>query len=205
VRWFWSRYKSGILTAVLPLVLVLIILKLIDLIWGGAQYFNQKTLDSEAGKWIFLALILLLPLFAGMLLSWKGFRDLALLLCGKIPIVSLFANYIFNKEDADQMAEGKFPEIIFKYAGDAWAFGQVMNKKMLPESPHDPSSKPVLWLIVVGPATTPLSVTGQLVMIKDSDVVYTGRFIKDTVLTVASLGLKCQLDPRKFSKKEPLS
>lgn len=204
MKWFLSRYKSGILTAVLPLVLVLIAFKLGDFIWGTAQYLNLKTLNSEAGKWIFLGLMLAAPFFAGLLLSWKGFRELVLKLFGKLPVVSLFVNYIFNKEDADRMENGRFPEVKFKYAGDAWALGQVMSERMLPEDPRDPKSQLVRWVVVIGPATTPLSVTGQLILLKKSDVTFTGRFMKDTVLTVASLGLKCQLDPRKFSKEEPL-
>ena len=203
MRWFWSKYRSGILTAVLPMVVILVVLQIGEAIWNAAGYFNEKIIGTIFGHWLFLIFLLLLPFLAGFLMSWKGFRELGLRICNKIPIVSIFASYLFNKEDADRLAKGKFPEVIFEYVAGSWAIGQVMNEVMLPIYPGNPSGEKVKWLLIVGPATTPLSVTGQLILRRECNVMYTGRFIKDTMLTVASLGLNLNLDPKKFSKEEP--
>ncbi len=203
MKWFWTKYKSGIMAAVLPLVVLMFGLKLVDEILDTAIYLNSKTFDTAFTKWAYVALLILLPYFAGIMLSWHWFRELALRVSSKIPIISLFAGYLFNKEDADTLAHRKFPEVFFEYMPGTWAFGQVMNEKFLPEDLNDPSSRPVPWLVIIGPMTTPFSVTGHLIMRRKADVTYTGRFFKDTLLTVASLGMKFQLDPRKFSKNEP--
>lgn len=203
MRWFWSKYRSGILAAVLPMVMLLILLKVGEALWNTAGYFNEKSFSTSFGHWLFLIFLLLLPFLTGLLLAWGSFRELALRICKKIPIVSLFASYLFNKEDSEKLAKGNFPEVLFEYVAGSWALGQVMNEKILPYCINDPHSTPVKWLLIVGPATTPLSVTGQLILRRETDVRYTGRFIKDTVLTVASLGLNLDLDPRKFSANEP--
>lgn len=183
--------------------MIMIGLKLIDEVCGVATCLNAKTFDSTFAWWFYAAILTLLPFFVGLLLTWHSFRELALKICSRVPVISLFAGYLFNKEDADTLAHRKFPEVFFEYMPGTWAVGQVVNEKLLPEDLNDPASPLVPWLVIIGPMTTPLSVTGHLICRRKSGVTYTGRHFKDTLLTVASLGMKFQLDPRKFSKNEP--
>lgn len=201
MKWFWSRYRTGILSSIVPIVLIFLGVKLFGVLKDAALALNQKTFGTSWGGWMWLATLFVVPFFLGLLVSWKAFREIILKLFSRIPVLSVIANFFLNKDYVERVTNGGFPEVLFRHTEDSWSFGTVTNEMWLPENM---TSGPLAeWVVIVGPPTTPVSITAQMYLRKKSTVVYTGRHIKDTAITVASLGLKFDIDPGKFSESPP--
>jgi hypothetical protein len=175
-----------------------LVVKLLGALWDAASALNRATIGHQFGNWVWLAALIMAPFLAGLLVSWKTFREVILKICSKIPVLSVAANFFLNKEYVERMTDGGFPEVIFKHTEESWAFGTVTNDSL--RVPENMTDGPITdWVVILGPPTAPVSVTAQIYLRKKSSVVYTGRYIKDTAITTASLGLKFPLDPSKFS------
>ncbi len=200
MKWFWSRYRTGILSSVVPLVLIFLAVKLFGVLWDAAAALNRETFGSAFGHWAWLAGLLLVPFLVGLLVAWKTFREVMLKIFSKVPVLSVLANFFLNKEYVERVTDGGFPEVVFRHTEDSWSFGTVTNELRLPEKMSE--GELTDWVVILGPPTTPVSVTAQMYLRKKTTVVYTGRYIKDTAITTASLGMKFAIDPRKFSKPQ---
>lgn len=198
MRWFWSRYKAGLLSIVLPAVVLFIGIQIFGGLWNVASWLNEKFVGSGIGQWSFFLGILNAPFLVGWLLSWRTFRELVLKSFSKIPLLSIAVNFFLNKDYVDRMMDGGLPEVIFQHTEYSWSFGTVTNEKMLPVDLDNPESPLIPWVVILGPPTAPISVTAQMYLRPKRTVTFTGRVIKDTAITTASLGFKFDLDPRKF-------
>ena len=201
MRSLWSLYKIGFLSLVPLLVLVVICLSFFGLLWGWTGEFSSWVSGGLISRFLFMAIFLALPLLMGFIVSWKRFREIILKLFSKVPVVSLVVDLFFNSVNVEKAKEGGFlQEVIFKTDEHTALFGTVTNEFQAPSGLA--SGQLVDWLVIIIP-TTPISVTGPVVLRKKTSVVYTGRFIKDTSISVASFCSKFNIDYRQFSQGSP--
>ncbi|KKU85275.1 MAG: hypothetical protein UY12_C0005G0006 [Parcubacteria group bacterium GW2011_GWA2_47_8b] len=150
--------------------------------------------------------ILVLAILLGWI--WSGIRAVSLdilKVCSNVPIVSIVTNFLFNHEYIERVAKGDLPEVLFRHTNESWTIGTVTNELKLPEDLDADASGPLVdWVVILAPPTAPLSVAAPVHLRKKSTVIYTGRLIRDTALSVASFGLNFQLDPKKFSRAKPV-
>lgn len=201
LKWFRGRYKAGILISIVPVVLIFICVKIFELLWGAAGTINSRTFSTDLGQMAWLLILLSLPFWMGLLLAWRWFREFLLKITSKIPVVSTVANFLFNKDDAERIDKDDFPEVFFRHTDNSWTIGTVTRELQLHENPDDQNSQIVPWLVIIGPPTAPVSLTAQIFLRRKTEVWYTGNYFKDTVLSVASFGLKLNLDSRKFTRQ----
>ena len=149
----------------------------------GYSFVNNRSANIA----INLAIIFVgLPFLCGCLLSMRWFRDLGLNILGKLPLLGPLFRFILNHDYVERIQSGELREAVFRHAGDAWAICGVVNEF---EAPEFWDSGPVVkWYLVLGPPTAPLAFTAHVLMVKKSDLKFTGRSYKDTILTTASFG-----------------
>lgn len=193
----WRSFRAGLL-ALIPIFVIVFV---ISIIWGVFLSVNFRFLDN---CWLNILLNLTLYFTVIMVIGWlishRWFRNLAIAVGSKIPIVSIFVNFFLNHDYVEKISRGDLPEVIFYHAGCV-TLGTVTNEFKMPEFiTYGPQAD---WVMVLAPPTTPISITAQLHILRKSDVVFTGRLIKDTALTVASFGLSFQIDPKKFYTVKP--
>ena len=204
MRWIWSKLRLGIL-AVIPVFLIALV---INWIVGGINAASLPLLENRtlnfclnAAMW-FTALCVL-----GWLVSMRWCRSLVLKLCARIPILSSISSTLLSHDYIERMKNdelGMMPEVLICLdSKDDWALGLVTNRMRLPENLRNILSSSVDWCIVLAPLTPPLSVTSQMRLRRESELIYTGRSGKDGTLTVATFGMNCKLDPKKFAIKKP--
>ncbi len=202
MRKIWSIFKTGLL-ALIP-ILVLIIL--LSWIWIGIQSVSFNFVSISSLNWLINIAMVLAAVFAiGWLISRHWLRTIVLKVCSHIPILSIITNFLFNHEYIERVAKGDLPEVIFQHTEKSWTFGTVTNEIQLPDLDVSIDAPLEDWIVILAPPTAPLSVTAHVHLRKKSTVIYTGRLIRDTALSVASFGLNFQLDPKKFSRTKPQS
>lgn len=194
----WRNFRAGLL-ALIP---IFVIVFLISIVWGVFLSINLRLLDNFLLNTLLnLALDAAIILTIGWLISHRWFRNLAIAVGSKIPIVSIFVNFFLNHDYVERISKGDLPEVIFYHTGRSVTLGTVTNEFKMPK--YITYGSVVNWVMILAPPTTPISVTAQLHIRRKSDVIYTGRLIKDTALTVASFGLNFQIDPKKFYTVKP--
>lgn len=201
MKGLWSLYKIGFLSLVPLLVLIVICLSFFGLLWGWSGEFSNWVSGGLIWRFLFMAILLATPFLMGLIVSWKKFRELILKIFSRVPVVSLFVDLFFNSVNVEKANEGGFlREVMFKTDEHTAFFGTVTNEFL---APSGLTSGPLVdWLVIIVP-TTPISVTGPVVLRKKSSVVYTGRLIKDTSISVASFCAKFNIDYKIFSQGGP--
>ncbi len=196
MKWFRSRYKRGAIALIPISVIFFVIYSLLKVLWGWSVELGDLISNNILWKFLFIVGFLVSPFFIGLLISWKWLRGAALKAFSKVPIISLLVDLFFNHTNLE---EG-FQEVMFKKDNDTVLFGVVHGELIFPEELVD--GPLVDWVVIILP-TTPLSETGFPLMRKKSSVVYTGRILRDTAVSVASFCTKFKLDPAKFSQGKP--
>lgn len=201
MKWIWSRYKIGFLSLVLPAVLIAIGLSFLGFLWEWSRSLSGWVSVGLFWQILFMAILLISPFLMGILISWQGFRKLILKLFSKVPVLSLFVDLFFNNINVEKTQKGNFhQEVMFKTDENTILIGTVWNEFVAPENlVEGPLAD---WLIIIIP-TTPGAPTGPTVIRKKSEVVYTGRSLKDTMVSIASFCSKFDIDYTKFSKGKP--
>ena len=202
MRQIWSIFKTGLL-ALIPILVLAILL---GWIWSGIRAVSLDFTSIPPLNWAINTATVLAAVFAiGWLISRHWFRAAILKVCSNVPIVSIATNFLFNHEYIERVAKGDLPEVLFRHTNESWTIGTVTNELKLPEDLDADASGPLVdWVVILAPPTAPLSVAAPVHLRKKSTVIYTGRLIRDTALSVASFGLNFQLDPKKFSRAKPV-
>jgi len=188
VKKILSVWKTGFITVVPVLVIIIIMASILN--WAsniGAVFTDSKTMI-----WLITAAALLgVPIIFGWLLSCKWVRTFGLEILGKLPVVGSLFSFFLNHDYIERIKSGDLQEVMFKYAGSTWTIGGVVNKFTAPIYGHH--GHLVTWCVVLGPPTAPLAPTAPVLLVKEADLIYTGRTYKDTLLTVASFGFNADM------------
>lgn len=193
----WSTWKTGFITVIPMLVIVILLASILN--WTaniGAVFTDSKTMI-----WLITAGVLLFPpLICGWLINYQWMRKFGLELLGKLPVVGPLFSFFLNHDYIERIKSGNLQEAMFKYAGDTWSFGGVVSKFQAPI--YGNHGHLVTWCMVLGPPTAPLAPTAPVLLVRESDLVYTGRTYKDTILTVASFGFNADMSSllKKYQK-----
>lgn len=194
------KKKGNLRTGLLVLIPVGVVIFVGGFIWGvlksiNINFINHVILNAVINAIFYIACVWIL----GALFNQKWLRELLAKIFSKVPVVSFFSNSFLSNDYADKMSAGSFPEVMFPYAG-ALAFGVAVNRKTV----IDPvTGKEVECHVVLGPPTSPLFATAQLLYVRVDEAIYTGKHMNHTAVMTASFGLNCQVKPEEFSKTEP--
>ncbi len=183
----WGKLKLGFIALIPILVIVAVLFSVVNWVTSiGYGFVENRNINITIN---FVILFLGLPFMCGCLLSMRWFRNLGLNLLGKLPLVGPLFGFILNHDYVERIQSGELKEVFFKHAGDAYAIGGVVNEFEWPESGDPKTGGPLVkWCVVLGPPTAPLAITAHVLMVKKSNLVFTGRSYKDTILTTASFG-----------------
>ncbi|TSC88782.1 MAG: hypothetical protein G01um10143_839 [Parcubacteria group bacterium Gr01-1014_3] len=187
MKTLWGKLKLGFIALIPILVIVAVLVSVVNWITNiGYSFVGNQSINIA----INLAILFVgLPFLCGCMLSMRWFRNLGLSLLGKLPLVGPLFGFILNHDYVERIQSGELKEVMFKHAGVAWAIGGVVNEFEWPESGDPKIAGPLVkWCIVLGPPTAPLAFTAHVLLIKKTDLVFTGRSYKDTILTTASFG-----------------
>lgn len=198
MKTLWGKLKLGFIALVPILVIVAVLVSVVNWVMNvGYGFVESRSLNLAINL---AALFVVLPLVCGFLLSMRWFRNLGLNILGRLPLIGPLFGFILNHDYVERIQSGELKEVFFRYAGDAWAVGGVVNEFEWPES-GDPNigGPPVKWCIVLGPPTAPIAFTAPVLLLKKSNLVFTGRSYKDTILTTASFGFN--FDIRKETER----
>ena len=180
----WSKLKLGFIAIVPVLVIVAVLVSVVNWVTNvGYPFVDHRTLNIAINLSI---LFVGLPLLVGSMLSMRWFRNLGLGILGKLPLIGPLFSFIMNHDYVERIQSGELREAVFHHAGDGWAICGVINEFDAPE--FWDSGPLVPWCIVLGPPTAPLAFTAHVLCVKKSDLKFTGRSYKDTILTTASFG-----------------
>lgn len=184
----WSAWRTGILSLIPLLVIAGFIYWLLNWLYG----LTGNLFESIVLVWLINAAILIfVPLIFGWLIGRRWFRTMGQFFLGKLPLVGPVFKFLFNHDYVERIQSGNLKEVLFKYAGDSWAMGGLVTVLKLPDTLR--GGVLVDWGLVLGPPTTPLAPTAQLLWVKKSDLIFTGRSYQDTIYTVASFGFNVEL------------
>lgn len=142
-----------------------------------------EPVTAFSGSWFYGFLFVLFgPYLTGGFLSSKFIRKAIDYLVLRFPRL-FFLKYIA----AEDIKERRYPEVEIEInIGDdrrVYILGCV-TKRWIEEG-----NPPVVWCRVIIP-TYPLIATGNLLKIKESHLIYTGRQLQDSALTFLSFGAK---------------
>ncbi len=188
----WSKLKLGFIALVPVLVITAILVSVVNWVMSvGYSFVENRSLNILINL---AALFVVLPLLCGLLLSMRWFRSLGLGLLGKLPLIGPLFSFILNHDYVERIQSGDLKEVFFRYAGDALAIGGVVNEFDWPESGDPKIGGPLVkWCIVLGPPTAPIAFTAPVLILKRTDLIFTGRSYQDTLLTTASFGFNFDL------------
>lgn len=184
MKTLWGKLKLGFIALVPVLVITAILVSVVNWVMNvGYGFVENRSLNMLINL---AALFVVLPLLFGCMLSMRWFRNLGLNLLGKLPLLGPLFRFILNHDYVERIESGDLREAVFRHAGDAWAICGVVNEFEAPE--FWDSGPLVRWCIVLGPPTAPLAFTAHVLCVKKSNLTFTGRSYKDTILTTASFG-----------------
>lgn len=129
MKWFWSKYKTGLLLIILPLIAIIVLSKVVDAIWYVAVVFHSWTGGGEWLKYAFFGLFLAVP----FLIGWIAARRYFIHLLGKI--FSFFgagwvAKSILTEDYLDKIKRGEYKVVMFEVCScqnSSWKIGVVVN------------------------------------------------------------------------------
>jgi uncharacterized membrane protein len=186
IRNWWSNGWRAGLVIVIPVTIIFIIGRIvINVLADVGRWFGVTGIVAVDTTLVILLLVG--GTFAlGASLSYHSVRVALLKLTGWVPFVGMIFKIVLDPDYEEKVKEGIFLEVEFYENPGVKKIGIITNRMKEPESEQE-GSPMVPWLIVIW-LTVPLPATGLMFKIRKSEVVYTGRTAKDTLLTTVTLG-----------------
>lgn len=168
---YWGNYKFG--------ALVWIFLGLVVYLFSHLyQFFIWPKYFLPGSSTLAVIFFLFAPYLTSLLLSSSTAKSTIEKLVAQYPKLFFLAYLI-----PEDIKEREFPEVEIPMTEWMHFYGYVTKKWV---SHTDPG---IVWCHVVL-AHCPIVFTGNLVKIKESRLIYTGRYLKDMALTHLSFGAK---------------
>lgn len=184
-----TTFSKGILALILPLVVILVVLWIKNFLNAVSISFVE---NEAANFFLNLGTWLLLIYLLGWLREKEWFRNVALAILTPIPVISVFANFIFGKTPQDN-----YPEVFVPFH-DAYFLGVIVNEFELSTDTLGRSRQMCLVLLL----SAPIPASGNFIIKERHLLIPTGRTAKATGITAASLGLHFEL-PDKQNQNPP--
>lgn len=189
MKWFWSKYKTGFLIVLLPIIVTAVLAKVIDWVWGIAVVLHSWSGGPVWLRYILFVLLVLLPFGAGWLAARRFFISLVR------KTFSLFgagwlANSLFKDEYLEKIKSGDYQVAIFEvFPGDnpSLKIGAVVNTFKL---------KGVEYCLIL--EMTPPLPAGPFWIKRKSDLTFLAPefVLKHLLMTTFSLGLNFPMEDK---------
>lgn len=189
----WQLIKRGAIFWIVVGILLALVFWVLGFLNTVIDY--QFVADSRLNALVKIGIVMGVIIFTGVVFSLRWLK--AWLLSIQNPVVLTLALLFFRDDVEAADNEDEWKEVIFPHDGHM-ALGVVTGKLDLPDDPYDPNSPNIKWCSLLGPPTPPIALTTQLKLVRERDVIYTGRTVISTSLTTATFGSKLKLDRKKF-------